>query len=74
MDGTRQIAQRMVIAEETFVQTVQELTGCTREEAAKALTTMRKLRVVKLDSAMGRYRATHGAYMEPEALRRAIMY
>lgn len=75
MDGTRQIAQRMVIAEETFVQTVQELTGCTREEAAKALTTMRKLKVLTSSppSALG-CRLTAERTGIPTALRDARLY
>lgn len=74
MEGTKQIAQRMVNAEENFADTVQEITGCTRDEAIKALATMRKLKVVKLDVAIGRYLPKHGAFMEADALRYAIAY
>lgn len=74
MEGTRQIAQRIVNAEESFVATVQELTGCTRTDGFKALATMRKLKVIKLDAVQGRYTAKHGAFMESDALRNAIAY
>ncbi|NLP65552.1 hypothetical protein [Paraburkholderia sacchari] len=74
MEGTKQVAQRMVNASENFVATVQEITGCTREEGFKALNTMRKLKVIKLDIAAGRYIAKHGAFMEALALRNAITY
>ncbi|KWK69107.1 hypothetical protein WT82_15040 [Burkholderia stagnalis] len=74
MEGTKQIAQRIVNAEENFIETVQAITGCSREEGEKALNTMRKLRVIKLDVAGGRYMAKHGAFMEADALRNAIAY
>ncbi|WP_049096450.1 hypothetical protein [Burkholderia cepacia] len=74
MEGFKAIAQRIVNAEENFIETVQEITGCSREEGAKALSTMRKLRVIKLDVGIGRYTVTHGALMEAEALRNAIAY
>lgn len=74
MEGTKQIAQRLVKAEEDFADTVQEITGCTREEAFKALATMCELKVVKLDAGIDRYTAKHGAFMEADALRNAIAY
>ncbi|WP_423383499.1 hypothetical protein [Burkholderia sp. LMG 32019] len=74
MEGTKQIAQRIVNAEENFIETVQAITGCSREEGEKAFNTMRTLRVIKLDLAGGRYMAKHGAFMEADALRNAIAY
>lgn len=74
MEGTREIAQRIVNAEENFIETVQTITGCTREEGIKALATMRQFKIIKLDANIGRYRAVHGAYMEADALRTAIAY
>ncbi|CAN7780364.1 hypothetical protein LJR296_007959 [Cupriavidus necator] len=74
MEGTKQIAQRMVNAEDNFADTVQEITGCTRDEAFKALATMCKLKVVKLDVAVARYIPKHGAFMAADALRNAIAY
>ncbi|HDR9764237.1 TPA: hypothetical protein QDC44_008526 [Burkholderia cepacia ATCC 25416] len=74
MEGFKEIAQRIVNAEENFIETVQAITGCSRDEGAKALNTMRKLRVIKLDVGIGRYTVKHGALMEAEALRNAIAY
>jgi len=74
LPGAKPAAQRIANAEENFVETVQEITGCTREEAFRALNSMRKLKVVKLDVAIGRYIAKHGAYMDASALRQAIAY
>ncbi|HHV7525906.1 TPA: hypothetical protein ACUNF5_007524 [Burkholderia orbicola] len=61
-------------AENDFVETVQAITGCSRDEGEKALITMRKLRVIKLDVGIGRYTAKHGVFMEIDALRAAIAY
>ena len=72
--GTKAIGQRLANAELNFRDTVCELTGCTEAEAIKAFNVMRKLKVIKLDSGMGRYNAIHGAFMEPDALRNAINY
>lgn len=74
MNGTQQIAQRIVNAENDFIETVREITGCTADEGLKALQTMRKLKVIKLDPIIGRYNAKHGAFMEAQALRNAIAY
>ncbi|MDF0506899.1 hypothetical protein POK33_39800 [Burkholderia cenocepacia] len=74
MEGFKEIAQRIVNAEENFIETVQAITGCSRDEGAKALNTMRKLRVIKLDVGIGRYTVKHGALMGAEALRNAIAY
>ncbi|MGP8437830.1 hypothetical protein ACT2FY_39065 [Paraburkholderia fungorum] len=74
MEGTKQVAQRIVNAGEHFVGVVQEITGCSREEGFKALATMRNLKVVKLDVAGSRYQVKHGAFMKAEALRAAINY
>ncbi|WP_176329005.1 hypothetical protein [Burkholderia vietnamiensis] len=74
MDGTFQVAQRIVNAENHFIELVQEITGCSREEGAKALTTMSKLKVIKLDVGVSRYRPIHGVYMDADVLRNAINY
>lgn len=74
MEGTKQVAQRIVNAAEHFVGVVQQITGCSREEGFTALDTMRKLKVVKLDVAAGRYQVKHGAFLEADTLRAAINY
>lgn len=74
LPGTKAIGQRLANAELNFRETVREITGCTEAEAIKAFNVMRELKVIKLDSGMGRYRAVHGMYMEADVLRNAINF
>lgn len=71
--GTRAIAQRIVNAENDFVQLIMEK-GFTREEANKAMRTMLKLKVAKLDPVGGRISMKHGAFWESDVLRNAVNY
>jgi hypothetical protein len=73
MQGTRDIAQRIVNAEENFIQIIREK-GFTREEAIKAMHTMLKLKVAKLDAVSGRISVKHGAFLSSEAIRNAVNY
>lgn len=68
------IAQRMVNAQQDFIEIVRERISCTEAEAMKAFETLTKLRLIKLDAVGGRYTVKHGAYLEPDALRNAIHY
>ena len=72
MDGTRQVAQRMVNAEEHFAGVLMELAGCSKQDAYKAMNTLRKVRAIKVDPILGRMIVKHGRYMDPEVIRRAI--
>jgi DNA-binding IclR family transcriptional regulator len=72
MDGTKQIAQRIVTAENSFVEILMGIAGISRSDAFKALATFRKLKVVKLDPVGGRYTIRHGAYMAADVIRRAV--
>lgn len=74
MEGTKQVAQRCAIAADHFVGVVQEINGCSSAQGFKALNTMLKLRLIKLDAVGGRYLVKHGAFMEANALRAAIDY
>lgn len=71
--GTRAIAQRIVNAEENFTQIIMEK-GFTRAEAQKAMRTMLKLKVAKLDAVGGKINVVHGAYLESDSLRNAVNY
>jgi hypothetical protein len=66
------IAQRIINAEEAFTNALVVIAGCTKDEAFKALTTFRKAKAVKLDPVGGRISVVHGAFLAPQAIRRAI--
>ena len=69
--GTRSVAQRMVNAEESFIQIIREK-GFSREEAIKAMGTMLRLKVAKLDPVNGRIDVKHGAFLDAAAIRNAV--
>jgi predicted TIM-barrel enzyme len=71
--GTKAVATRIVNAEENFVQIIIEK-GFTKDEAFKAMRTMLKLKVAKLDAIIGRITVKHGAYLEASSIRNAVNY
>ena len=71
--GTRAIAQRIVNAEENFIE-ARIAQGFTRQEAIKAMNTMLRLKVAKLDPVIGRIEVKHGAFLEPFAILNAVNY
>jgi hypothetical protein len=73
MKETYQVAQRMVNAENDFRQVIMER-GFARDEANKAMRTMLKLKVAKLDAVNGRISVVHGAYLDHQAIRNAVNY
>lgn len=73
LPGTWQVAQRMVNAENNFLQLVMEK-GFSREEAIKIMQTYLKLKVAKLDAVNGVISLKHGAYWESDTLRNALNY
>ena len=74
MKGTQAMAQRIVNAEENFADTLVAIANITRDEAFKAMRTMLKLKVAKLDAVGGRITVKHGAYLETSAIINAVNY
>jgi len=71
LQGTRDVAQRMVNAEERFLSYAQEFGNLTREQAIKALEAYRKAKVIKIDPIGGGFTFKNGAFADKEVLRRA---
>jgi hypothetical protein len=69
--GTKAVAQRMVNAENNFLDII-EGNGFSREEAEIIFAEYRRLKVVKLDAVIGRYSVKHGAYLDKEIMERAL--
>jgi hypothetical protein len=67
----RDIAQRIVNAEESFLAFACETAHLTRPEALRALDAYRKAKVIKLDPIVGQFTFTHGAFAEADVLLRA---
>ena len=69
--GTKSIAQRIVNAEERFIEFAAETAGLSRAEAERALVAYRKARAIKIDPVGGGFTFAHGGFAEPDVLRRA---
>ena len=69
--GTEAVAQRMVNAEEGFLEFAMQTAGLTREQAVTALAEYRKAKAIKIDPVGGQFSFTHGGFAEAEVLRRA---
>lgn len=49
------------------------LGGISRADAEKCFATMKRLKVVKVDS-LGQYRVTHGELLDKDVIRRAVNF
>ena len=70
-DSFKDMATRITLAEGKFIAYAMEHAGLSRAEAVKALGALKRLKVLKIDVGVGQWRVTHGAYLEPDVLRRA---
>jgi hypothetical protein len=69
--GLRDVADRIVNAENAFVEFAQETGGLTREQAETALASYKKNKAIKIDKIGGQFTFTHGGFAERDVLRRA---
>jgi len=72
MNGTHQIAQRYVNAEENFFNNVIAISGCSKVDAEKVLSVFIAAKVAKIDPIIGRVIVKHGAFMETQVIQNAI--
>lgn len=64
--------QRIENAHESFVETLQRCGDISRADAIKVKTLYLKHRLAKLDTGVGVINVKHGAYLEPDVIRRAV--
>jgi hypothetical protein len=69
--GTKAVAQRIVNAENRFLEFAQDTAGLTQEQAEIALARYRKEKAIKIDPVTGQFTFTHGGFAEADVLRRA---
>lgn len=69
-EAFRAVAQRIVNAENDFVQCIMEK-GFTKEQATNAMRTLLKVKAAKLDPVVGRISMKHGMYWDLDILRNA---
>ena len=70
-DHLRAIAVRSVHAEERFLAWAIETAGVSRPEAETAMQAMRRAKVLTIDVRAGQFTFSHGAFADPDVIRRA---
>jgi hypothetical protein len=68
----KSVAQRLVNAEDNFIQATMEQFGYTQGQAEKILAVYRKHKILKLDAAIGRYQLKHGAFWDRLPMENAL--
>lgn len=71
--GFKNVAQRIVNAEERFIAVI-KAKGFSRVEATKAMKTMLKLKVAKLDAVSAEIKVKHGAFLDYDSIKNAVNY
>ena len=69
--GTKAVAQRIVNAENRFIEFAMKQGDLTREQAIKALEAYKKAKAVKIDPIGGQFNLTRGDFANKDVLRRA---
>ena len=69
--GMRAVAQRIVNAENAFIDFAMRTAGLTKPEAETALASYRKNKAIKIDPVGGSFTFTNGGFAEVDVLRRA---
>ena len=68
----KDMATRIVNAETSFVATLQEISGCTENQAHAVMAFYLKNKLAKMSVGIGSISVTHGAYLDADVIRRAI--
>jgi hypothetical protein len=74
MEGTKQIAQRIVNAENSFIENIMNIAKIDKAAAEKVLTVYKKLKIVKLNATIGNYTVKHGAFLDKDTILNAVAY
>lgn len=69
--GLRSVAQRMINAEDAFLDVLCSLGEINRGQAALVVAAFRKAKVIKFDAVAGEIRVKHGAFLDRDVIRRA---
>lgn len=72
INGTRDIAQRIVNAETSFIECLMVAGQITKDQAEKVLQVYRKAKVVKMDPVVGQMTVKHGAFLDRDVIIRAM--
>ena len=72
LPGIEAVAQRIENARQGFISICVDSHGFTEEQAKHILAVYRRLKVIKLDTGVGRYQFTHGVYYERQTMGNAL--
>jgi len=72
MNGTKQMATRIVNAEESFISSVMDQFDKTYEESEKVLAVFKKAKAVRIDPVGGQFRLTSGLFWEADVINNAL--
>lgn len=70
--GMKNVASRMVAAENNFVEVLMNFGEISKADAEKVLAVYRKLKLVKMDAVMGVMSVKHGAYLDKATIANAL--
>lgn len=70
--GMKNVASRMVAAENNFIEVLMTVGEISKEDAEKVLVVYRKLKLVKMDAVNGVLSVKHGAYLDKEVIANAL--
>ncbi len=72
INGTRDIAQRMVNAENGFIAVLMKSATISQAQAEKVMQVYRKAKVLKMDAVGGHMTVKHGAFLDRDVILRAL--
>ena len=64
---------RIENAEARFIESIRGIVDCTEAEARKVMNLYLKEKLAKLSIGVGQINVKHGAFLEPDVIRRAII-
>jgi hypothetical protein len=70
--GFKNVASRMVAAENNFLEVLMNFGEISKADAGKVLAVYRKLKMVKMDAVMGVMSVKHGAYLDKATIANAL--
>jgi len=68
----KDIAQRIVNAETSFIACMEDGYGLTEDEALRVFNLYMKERIIKVDAVMGSWTVKHGAFLDKETIQKAV--
>lgn len=70
--GLKNMAARMVAAENNFAEVLMKFGEISKADAEKVMAVYRKLKLVKMDAVMGVLTVKHGAYLDKQTIANAL--